>query len=413
MSDETNQAPERVGFCQDCGRPLTAETVRAVGTGVFCEPCLMARVGTSAPPAGYAAVPPYSAVPPVSQVPLGPPVPGEPHPVLAGFLGLIPGVGAMYNGQFAKGFLHIGIFAILVSLDDNVSNFFGTFVGFWILYQAFEAYQTAKARLEGLPLPNPFGFNEIGDHLGFGKPRSATAPTWATTPPPSGPAAPPVSGVPPAAAPDWVGYVPPVEPAAATSYAVQHTVAQQAIRDTGYAQAPYGETYTGPAYAAVPPVAEVPAVPARRFPAGAFWLIGLGCVILLVNLVPDWRVSGRWWPPVLFAGLAVWTLTRGLKSGKRLVCIVRWPVILLVLAIMFALHAAYVDVTFGLTCSVLLIVIGALLLLERTVGGAPVPMAAGPAYGATDPTRASFTTTGPASSVEPVVTTDNAERGGL
>ena len=31
---------ERVGFCQDCGTPLTRETMRAVGTGVFCEAVL-------------------------------------------------------------------------------------------------------------------------------------------------------------------------------------------------------------------------------------------------------------------------------------------------------------------------------------------------------------------------------------
>ena len=39
---------------------------------------------------------------------------------------------------------------------------------------------------------------------------------------------------------------------------------------------------------------------------------------------------------------------------------------------MSALHAAYFAITFGLVCSVLLIVLGALLLLERTAGASPV-----------------------------------------
>ncbi len=34
---------------------------------------------------------------------------------------------------------------------------------------AFEAYHTAVARRDGLPLPNAFGFNDIGERMGFGK----------------------------------------------------------------------------------------------------------------------------------------------------------------------------------------------------------------------------------------------------
>ena len=44
-----------------------------------------------------------------------PHAPGEPNPGLAALLGFIPGVGAMYNGQYAKGVVHLIVFAILVS----------------------------------------------------------------------------------------------------------------------------------------------------------------------------------------------------------------------------------------------------------------------------------------------------------
>jgi hypothetical protein len=150
---------------------------------------------------------------------------------------------------------------------------------------------------------------------------------------------------------------------------------EQALRDSGYYNhAPHAPTYTGPdpqanPYAVNIPPAEVLAGQ-RRFPVGAFWLIGLGVLILLANVIPDWD-SSRWWPPILFAGLAGWIFTRRLRSGAKIICIIRWPLVLLVLAIMLALHAANVAVTFGLTCAVLLILFGALLLLERTVGAAP------------------------------------------
>jgi hypothetical protein len=37
--------------------------------------------------------------------------PGEPSPGLAALLGFIPGVGAMYNEQYAKGIVHLMVFA--------------------------------------------------------------------------------------------------------------------------------------------------------------------------------------------------------------------------------------------------------------------------------------------------------------
>jgi TM2 domain-containing membrane protein YozV len=363
---------QRVGFCQDCGKPLTRETLRTVGTGVFCEPCLTVRVGSTASSSGYTTVPPYSAIPPQAGTT------GDPSPVLAAILGLIPGVGAMYNGQFAKGIVHLAIFAVLVSLSDNVNGIFGLFVAGWVFYMAFEAYHTAIARRDGLPLPNAFGFNDIGERMGFGKPWSSAKAGGSGTPqtpysapptadPVAGPGYAPVNPVPVGTAPDWVGYVPP------TAFG-GHAAAQQATAaaSTGYAHAPYAETYTGatqPYSTTAPPAATpTPEIPARRFPSGAIWLIGLGVLILMANLLPDWKLTEQWWAPVFFAGLSIWLFTRRLRTGAKLVCIIRWPVILMVLAVILALHAAYVPITIGLTASVLLIAFGALLLLERTAG---------------------------------------------
>jgi hypothetical protein len=390
---------QRVGFCQDCGRPLTQETVRNVGTGVFCEPCLTARVGATAQASGYAAVPPYSAVPPQAAAT------GDARPVLAGLLGFIPGVGAMYNGQFVKGIVHLIIFAMLTSLADNFNWIFWWFVWGWIFYMAFEAYHTAVARRDGLPLPNAFGFNDIGERMGFGRTWGAVhtarpAGSGAPQTPPNqaaaadaAPAYAAVNPVPVGTAPDWVGYVPPTAFAGPPTSAPVEPFSASASQPSAAWHAPYAETYTGAAssYGAAAPLAAapVPELPVRRFPTGALWLIGLGILILIANLLPDWKRTEQWWAPVLFAGLSVWLFVRRLGSGARLVCIIRWPVILMVLAVMLGLHAAYVPITAGLTAAVLLIAFGALLVLERTAGISPVYAPSASAYSVVPPGAAS------------------------
>jgi len=356
------ETAERVGFCQDCGTPLTRETLRSVGSGVFCEPCLAARVGAPAP----------------GSMPYATPFPGQPHPWLAALLGAIfPGAGACYNGQYAKGLAHLIVFAVLVSLANHVSGIFGLFVFGWILYQAFDAYHTAKARLEGMPLPNPFGFNEIGERMGFGRtwgpvPGARPAQAGAAVPPTGAPFAGPVS-----AGPGWVGYVPPTHFASAPPPAPFTAPPAAAQTATAWGQAPYTQTYA-PTYptagsgAYVPPVPVVPlvpVVPARRFPVGALWLVGLGLVFLLAEFAPDWgwdwNLSGRWLLPVLFAGLAVWTFTRRMTLGIWSVRAFRSSAILLTLSLLFTLQAADVA-SLKRTWPVFLIVLGVLLIAERT-----------------------------------------------
>ncbi|MEA3006037.1 MAG: hypothetical protein QOI94_1306, partial [Acidobacteriaceae bacterium] len=84
-------------YCQNCGKPLCTACIRSVGGVVYCEPCLAARLSAQ-PGAAEANLTGLHA-----------------HPVLAGLLGFIPGVGAMYNGQFVKALAHVLIFAVFVS----------------------------------------------------------------------------------------------------------------------------------------------------------------------------------------------------------------------------------------------------------------------------------------------------------
>jgi len=135
--------PEAAGaaYCRTCGKALCEECKRDVRGVIYCEECIAARLTGTAP--GVAA-------------------PGAGNPVLAALLGLIPGVGAMYNGQFAKAIVHVVIFAILVTLADSgqYEALWGILIPFFIFYQAFDAHRTAKARLLGQPVPeDPMGLS--------------------------------------------------------------------------------------------------------------------------------------------------------------------------------------------------------------------------------------------------------------
>jgi hypothetical protein len=76
-------------------------------------------------------------------------------------LGFVPGVGAMYNGQFVKSFAHVLIFVMLIIAASNISGVFGVLIGFFVFYMAFEAYKTAEAKRHGLPAPDPLGLDRM------------------------------------------------------------------------------------------------------------------------------------------------------------------------------------------------------------------------------------------------------------
>ena len=260
-------------FCQTCGKPLCAECVRSVAGGqVFCEPCAATWQAYQQP----------FAAPPL----------GAPNPSAAAVLGLIPGVGAMYNGQYFKALIHVVIFAVLISITDHY-GIFGIFIGAWVLYQSFEAYHTAKARRDGQPLPDPLGLNEVGNWLNLGK----------------------------------------------TNYPGQAGVAGQAPGSTGQgtadggytpysgqSQSPYGQSpyqpyppvagFTDPGMPPPPPPPLPPIYWKRKEPIGAIVLIGLGLLFLLGQLdIFHGRLMEFTWP-LLLIGLGIWLIVRRLGDSQ-------------------------------------------------------------------------------------------------
>jgi hypothetical protein len=66
------------------------------------------------------------------------------------FLGLIPGVGAIYNGEYNKAAVHLAIFVALSVLVNYVPREMRDSMSWvriaFVLYMAFEAYHTAQKK---------------------------------------------------------------------------------------------------------------------------------------------------------------------------------------------------------------------------------------------------------------------------
>jgi hypothetical protein len=125
-----------VAFCRTCGKPLCQACQRSVQGTVVCEEHAPQQVV------------PVAAAPRVNT---------DVSPGLAFVLGLIPGVGAIYNGQYAKGVVHVVIFGLLISIISSGSvhglePLFGLLIAIWYFYMPFEAYHTARKRQLGEPV---------------------------------------------------------------------------------------------------------------------------------------------------------------------------------------------------------------------------------------------------------------------
>src|SRR4051795_1664554 len=140
-------------YCRTCGKAMCANCQRTVHGVIYCEDCLATRVSGVTPVAVAAPM-------------------GGASPVLAALLAFIPGVGAIYNGQVIKGMIHVAVFAGLVwgqtlEIPDGLHVLLGLGIAFWVFYQVFDAYTTARARLYGLPIPDPLGIERAfggGNH---------------------------------------------------------------------------------------------------------------------------------------------------------------------------------------------------------------------------------------------------------
>jgi len=136
------QHPEvdATGYCRQCGKPLCPECTRDVRGALYCENCLATLVSSP------------QAVPAKANASAGS------HPGTALALGFIPGLGAVYNGEYVKALIHVAVFGgIIAALSSDLPGVLDVFLaiglGCFYFYMPVEAYRVAKARQLGEPQP--------------------------------------------------------------------------------------------------------------------------------------------------------------------------------------------------------------------------------------------------------------------
>jgi hypothetical protein len=126
------------GYCRQCGKALCPACTHDVRGVLYCEDCLAGMVSWPRP--------------------APPPATAGPHPGTALALGFVPGLGAVYNGEYVKALIHVVIFggiiaALNTELPDSYQAFLGIGLGCFYCYMPIDAYRVAKARKLGEPQP--------------------------------------------------------------------------------------------------------------------------------------------------------------------------------------------------------------------------------------------------------------------
>ena len=155
-------------FCRNCGRAVCGQCAYPVEGVVYCSDCAPSLLIPAAAEAlddapAAAEAPTVAALPPLP--PPRPPRPvvntAAPHPVLAGLLGLVPGLGAVYNGQYVKGVIHVVLFGMLLTImsegPGGLEILLGLMTALLVLYMPIEAVRTARAMRRGEPVDEVSG----------------------------------------------------------------------------------------------------------------------------------------------------------------------------------------------------------------------------------------------------------------
>lgn len=317
-----------VAYCRTCGKALCEACKRDVQGGIFCDSCLAART----PGGSYGAGAGNFGASGGHAPPRGP---EDASPGLALFLGLIPGVGAFYNGQYLKGFVHVIVMSTLIWMSDHgMGPFAGLLVAAWYFYMVFDAWTTAKARRDGLPIPDPIGLNAIiegregtfrqrveqagerlGNHVEYAAQNIGQHWHQAGGAAPQGTASKFAAGGAPSGANQSANQgtaqpPPPADGYAAPGYTPPNTAPNSGPQAPPYV-GPQGTYYSGPQGTDYGPPKEH-----EHSPIGAVVLIGLGVLLLLANL--GWYSFHwilRFWPVILIV-IGVWLFIQRRRDAR-------------------------------------------------------------------------------------------------
>ncbi len=114
-------------FCGTCSKALCAECSHRIKGKVFCQDCLVRG-------AEWAAAVKDLHIP-------------TDAPRRAAALSLIPGIGAVYNGEYQKALTQFAVFAALCVMGDSIHGVFGFGAFVFLVYTMFDSYRTAEAHL--------------------------------------------------------------------------------------------------------------------------------------------------------------------------------------------------------------------------------------------------------------------------
>jgi hypothetical protein len=133
---------EATGYCRNCGKALCPECTREVRGALYCEDCLANVLAGPLGPAGAGAA---GARPDV-------------NPALAATLGFIPGLGAVYNGEYVKALIQVLVFGGLIAgvssdMPSGYIAFLSIALGCFYCYMPIDSYRVAKARQLGQAEP--------------------------------------------------------------------------------------------------------------------------------------------------------------------------------------------------------------------------------------------------------------------
>jgi len=157
---------DAIAYCRNCGKALCAACARPVRDVIYCEDCLAAHLGLTAPPPatevpvdtsgapGFVASAERPYAPNLAAAPAARTAPHTGNATVAFVLGLFPGLGAVYNGEYNKALIHIVVFSAMIvglnsELGDSAETALSLLLAGFVLYMAFDAMRTAKARALG------------------------------------------------------------------------------------------------------------------------------------------------------------------------------------------------------------------------------------------------------------------------